>query len=426
VAVVGPMYGGSLPVAQYLARALERLGHRTLFVDNSQGWQLYDVATRTVKTRKAAEQLGSLLVNFLGEWSYARVAEFAPDVCIVVAQAPVGKPFATRLSQAGIATAFWFVENGRHLGYWRDVAPVYDYFFHIQPGPFEAQLDAAGCRRHAYLPTGCDPEIHRPVELTPQEREEYGCDLSFAGAGYFNRVQTFLGLTDYDFKIWGVNWDARELQPLLQRAEERFTPEEFAKIVAGSKINLNLHSSTEHAGVDPGADAINPRVFEVAACGGFQLCDPCRGLEDFFDPDTEVPTYRNLTELRARIDYFLAHPEEREAMARRARERALREHTYEQRARQMLERILDACGPRILRKGIRVQRTVAEVAERVGRDTPLGQYLCSLPADLPFTQETLAERIGPPIGERGYVEAVFTYLEEVRRSTEALLAVAER
>ena len=426
VAVVGPMYGGSLPITRYLANAFQRLGHRTLLVDNSNGWELYAEAARTVKTKHAADQLGGMLVNFLGEWSYARVAEFAPDVCIVMAQAPVTKTFPQRLSKDGIATAFWFVENWRHMGYWRDVAPHYDSFFHIQPGEFDEQLDAAGCAHHPFVQTGCDPEVHKPVGLMSEERDEYGCDLSFAGAGYYNRAQMFVGLTDYKFKIWGVEWDPRELQPLLQHAEERFTPERFAKIVAGSKINLNLHSSTTHAGVDAECDAINPRVFEIAACGGFQVCDPCRGLESFFDFETELPVYRDLAELRKLIDHYLAHDDERRQVAARARERALRDHTYERRAQQMLDLLLERCGTRILRKGIRVQRTVGEVAGRIGVDSPLGRFLSTLPPELPFMQDTIGERLNPVHGQRTEPEAIFTYLQEVRRSTEALFAALER
>ncbi|MDX9972137.1 MAG: glycosyltransferase [FCB group bacterium] len=425
VAVVGPMYGGSLPIASYLERAFKRLGHRTLLVDNSQAWELYDVATRTVKTKQSAAELSAMLVNFLGEWSYARVAEFAPDICIVMAQAPVQKTFPGRLAKAGIATAFWYVENWRHLPYWKEIAPYYDCFFHIQPGEFEEKLTAIGCASHAVVNTGCDPEIHKPVDLTPEEWGEFGCDISFAGAGYYNRKQVFAGLTDYNFKLWGVEWDARDLYALVQNPEKRFTPEQFAKIVAATKVNLNLHSSATHQGVDPECDAINPRVFEVAACGGFQVCDPCKGLDAFFDFETEVPVYRDLVELRGLIDRFLAHEDERKQYAARARERALRDHTYDRRAQQMLDILLERCGNRILRKGITVQRSVGEVVERVGRDTDLGRYLASLPAEAPFALEAIMERLTPDPLKRSHPEGVFAYMDEVRKMAEALFAAAD-
>jgi spore maturation protein CgeB len=422
VAVVGPMYGGSLPIAGYLDRAFRNLGHRTLLVDNSAGFPLYDELSKTLTSKKASGQLTELLVNYLNEWTYARVAEFAPEICIVIAQAPVGPQFPARLAESGIVTAFWYIENWRHMPYWRDIAPAYDYFFHIQPGEFEEKLGAIGCTHHAFVPTGCDPTVHKPVELSEAERERYGCDISFAGAGYHNRNQLFSGLTDYDFRIWGVDWAARELQPLLQDREERFTPEKFAKIAAASKINLNLHSSATHDGVDPRCDAVNPRVFEIAACGAFQLCDPCQGLEDFFDFETELPVYHDLAELRAKIDHFLANPDERLDVAGRARERALREHTYEKRAQRMLDLLLEQHGARLLKKGVRVQRTVSEVARQIGRDTPLGSYLATLPDDLMFTQANLNERI-PLIGSRlSFPEGVFAYLRELRNSAEALFA----
>jgi spore maturation protein CgeB len=422
VAVVGPIYGGSLPIAGYLERGLARLGHRTLMVDPSVAWPLYDAMTHTVKGKRPSSQLGGLLINFLSEWSYVRVAEFGADICIVLAQAPVTNLFPIRLRQEGIVTAYWFVENWRHMHYWKDIAPLYDCFFHIQPGEFERKLAEIGCPHQAFVQTGCDPELHKPVSLSADEREEFECDISFAGAGYYNRLQMFQGLTDYRFKVWGVDWPAREIQSVVCRPERRFSAEEFRKIVAGSKINLNLHSSTTRPGVDPECDAINPRVFEIAACGGFQLCDPCVGLERFFDLESELPTYRSLAELRAQIDYYLEHQEERKAIVEHARRRALRDHTYERRAEQMLDLILDWCGPILLRKGIRVQRSVAEVAERVGRDTPLGRYLASLPPHLLFTQENINERLTSTRSQLTHPEAVFAYLREVRAFAEQLLA----
>jgi spore maturation protein CgeB len=425
IAVVGPMYGGSLPIAGYLAQAFRRLGHRTLLVDNAPAWPLYEHVRETVASRRTQGQLGEIMVNFLSQWTYARVLEFKPDVCIALAQAPVNNAFPVRLAEEGIATAFWFVENWRHMAYWRQIAPLYDCFFHIQPGEFETRLDEVGCRAHAWAPTACDPEVHRPVELTEAERADFACDVSFAGAGYYNRNQMLAGLTDYNLRIWGVGWTARELLPHLQRPDERFDADLFNRIVAGSAINLNLHASTVHPGVAPDSDAVNPRVFEIAAAGGFQLCDPCHGLDALFEPETELPLYRDLPNLRERIDWFLAHEDERRAIAARARARALRDHTYEDRAARMLAFILAHCGSRILRKGVRVERSVGDMAGRVGPDTPLGRWLRTLPEDTPFTQEGLNEHL-PTFSEvDNDSQRIFLYLREMRKQAEAIIAAYE-
>ena len=421
IAIVGPMYGGSLPIALYLQRAFEKLGHRTLFVDNSTGWDLYSGIAASVSNKNVSDQLGAMATNLLGEWSYARVMEFVPDICIVLAQAPVPSNFAERLRKEGIVTAFWFVENWRHFSYWSQVAPQYDYFFHLQPGEFEDKLREVGCAHQAFVQTACDPEIHRPIELTADERKEVSCDISFAGAGYRNRVRLFSGLTDYDFKIWGVNWVTRDLVKHICRAEERFTPDFFARIAAGSRININLHSSILHDGVDPKCDTINPRVFEIAACGAFQLCDPCIGLDRLFAFETEIPVYTSLAELRQKIDYYLAHPAERAEIAKRARAHALREHTYEHRARQMLECILADFSATILRKGVRVQRTVSEMADRVGRETELGTYLGELSPSRLFLFEEIYRDFPPQTELKSYPEKLFAYLREMRMSNEALL-----
>ena len=47
--------------------------------------------------------------------------------------------------------------------------------------------------------------------------------------------------------------------------------------------------------------------------------------------------YRTLDELRRLIIYYLAHPEERKAIATRAQRRARQEHTFKRRLEMMFE-----------------------------------------------------------------------------------------
>ncbi len=420
VAVVGPMYGGSLPIADYLSQAFARLGHNTRYINHEDAWPLYEKIGQTVTGDHPSAQLTEFYTSFLSEWTYAQVAEFNPEICIVLAQAPVAPNFPERMRRNGILTAFWYVENWRHMPYWRDIAAQYDYFFHIQPGEFEEKLDAMGCKHHAHVQTACDPTRHVAVPLEEEEAETYTCDLSFAGAGYYNRVELFKGLGDYNFKIWGVDWNDRYLRRLLPEGEGRFDAEKFMKIVAGSKINLNLHSSSSHNGIDPACDAINPRVFEIAAAGAFQLCDPCIGLEKLFDFETELPVYRSLRELRERIDYYLAHPEERTAVAKAAQKRVLAEHTYEKRAESMLQLLFEAHGATLLKRGIRAVHSVKDIKERLEKDSDLYAWLASVPEEMPFTYEFMSQLTPPLGGVRTPAEGIFTYMCQVKNNADAM------
>lgn len=101
IAVVGPMYGGSAPIAEYLVNGFRKLGHNAILVDNTAAWPMYEQLTRSVKDAHASGQLGQMQTNVLSEWTYARVAEFKPEICIVLAQAPVAASFPARMAKLG-------------------------------------------------------------------------------------------------------------------------------------------------------------------------------------------------------------------------------------------------------------------------------------------------------------------------------------
>jgi len=60
-------------------------------------------------------------------------------------------------------------------------------------------------------------------------------------------------------------------------------------------------------------------------------------VPDLSEPEKEIGTFRTRQELKERVDYYLAHPEERREIADRAYARTHREHTYEMRLQKMFE-----------------------------------------------------------------------------------------
>jgi len=268
-----------------------------------------------------------------------RCREFQPDLVLALAQAPLSPQAIRRLRDLGVLTAMWFVENHRVMPYYTQVAGAYDHFFVIQPEPFLSRLRDLGANPH-YLPLAAEPEVHRPLKLGPGETAEYGVDVAFLGEGYPNRQRFFARLLDYDLKIWGTGWDPEgPLGPRIQRNGDRIETEEVVKIYNATRVNLNLHSAVDVEGVDPDGDFVNPRTFEIAACGGFQLVDRRTLLAELFEPDREIAVFSDLAELRAKLDHYLAHPEERGRLAEAARQRVLAEHTYHHRLERMLAAI---------------------------------------------------------------------------------------
>jgi spore maturation protein CgeB len=182
-----------------------------------------------------------------------------------------------------------------------------------------------------YLPEACNSVWHRKVELSAEDRRKYGCDLVTASNMYYYRAKSLEIFQGYDLKIWGKSYPSWLSSPLRSVYQDEYVAEvEKAKAFNAAKIVLN----TMHYGEIEG---VNCRLFEAAGCGAFQIADWKPALPDLFEPGKEIVTFKTQQELKEKVDYYLARPEERREIADRAYARAHREHTYERRLEKMFE-----------------------------------------------------------------------------------------
>jgi spore maturation protein CgeB len=414
ILVVQPLYGGSLTVGRYAVTALRELGH---VVEVFEGPGFNGAFTALKSLRIGSDRLDALENSFLQIVSQAVLAQveaFEPDLVLAPAQAPLSRQALDRLRRDGVLTAMWFVEDYTLFTYWKGFAPHYDIFAVIQKEPFLSQLAAIGVEHALYLPLAGLESFHRPLELDSVERRKYGADVSFLGAGYPNRRVAFRQLLRYDFKIWGSDWEGDPLLATrLQRAGERIEPEEAVKIFAASRINLNLHSSVRADPPVGHGDFVNPRTFELACCGAFQLVDERSLLGECFDAD-ELATFTDMDSLTAAIDHYLAHPEERAAMAEKARRRAMAEHTYKERMKTLLAFIEDRFPSRL---GGRRGEALASWSEALP-ESMRGEVLAllerlQLSRDASF--KDLVWRLRQQQGALSGVETAILFLDEWRK-----------
>lgn len=382
ILVVGPVYGGSYPIACYAKEALVRLGHDVAFADLSAFQKGY----HELETWGGARDLLVAFEELLSGFIEKRAETFGPDLALFLAQAPIREESLKRLRETGIRLAYWFVEDFRRMTYWERIAAFTDVFFVIQREA-ERPLLAAGARRVRYLPLAALEGFHEPLPLTEEERRRYGADLSFVGAGYPNRRSFFARLAR-DLRIWGNEWDGAPpaLAKMIQDQGRRVSAEESVRIFNATRINLNLHSSACHDGVDPHGDSVNPRTFEIAGCRAFQIVDRRSLLHELFGPD-ELALFHDLEDARDRIDHFLSHEEERLAYARRGFERVRQEHTYDLRMQEMLGVLYDL-GLRSRARG----RSARDWAQEA-RSPELRAYLERFPTDGPVDLESIVEEI---------------------------------
>ncbi len=105
--------------------------------------------------------------------------------------------------------------------------------------------------------------------------------------------------------------------------------DDLPRFYPASKINFNC-TSRQMIG------AVNQRVFDVPACGGFVLTDHRKQMESLFELGREAIVYRHPEEIPPLIREFLSDDKRRKKISQAARKRILAEHTYEIRLTRLL------------------------------------------------------------------------------------------
>lgn len=332
VLAIGPSL--FLPWVDYTAAALRRLGHE-VEVRRCTSILLDRLTLRKGKEWAAGVPgLPGALERVRSGWHERRdrgllkaAERFRPELVLLMHGESLSPAFLQALKkQARCPVVAWWVDNPfRHPI--RELFPLYDALF-IFDRSYIAPLKEAGASRVEFLPCCADETVYRPVELTPSQRRRYASDIAMVAWRYERRVEVARALSGLDLKIWGKGWGKDRL-----RVEERFVPDEEAALIYGAcKIGLNVHADQTRVG------GLNTRSFELLAAGAFELTDQVEGMEELLEPGKEIAAYRSPQEAKELAQRYLAHPEERAAMAARGRARVLGEHTYAHRVKKLLEK----------------------------------------------------------------------------------------
>jgi spore maturation protein CgeB len=105
--------------------------------------------------------------------------------------------------------------------------------------------------------------------------------------------------------------------------------EDLCQVYRASAISVNATSRQMPT-------AVNQRVFDVPASGGFLLTDAQCDVGEHFELGTEVVCYRGADELAQLAAEYSRRTDERRFIAQRARARIIRCHTYEHRLTSMV------------------------------------------------------------------------------------------
>lgn len=233
--------------------------------------------------------------------------------------------------RTGAPTINWFADDQwRFEGFTRHYAPSFDWSVTTDADSIP-KYHAIGCTNVIESQWACNRYTYTKVT------ENLEHDVTFVGQPHGNRRALIerLAQAGYAVRCWGFGWPAGRLEH-----------NEMVRVFSSSRINLNLANSSDPdqrirarayrlarriRDEAPRPSQIKARTFEVPGCGGFLLTERVPHLEDYFEPEREVGIFESTDELTERIGWWLAHPNERQAVADAGYRRVLAEHTYDHR-----------------------------------------------------------------------------------------------
>ena len=130
-----------------------------------------------------------------------------------------------------------------HGAYIPRTLPLYSHVFTTKSWGVADMQQQLGIRSVSFLEHGFDPEIHRPLRLTTEDRERYGCDVVFIGTWSPKKerllAQLKRTLPTVRLKVWGCQWE-KSTSPELAGSVvgDGIVGEEYSKVLQAASICL--------------------------------------------------------------------------------------------------------------------------------------------------------------------------------------------
>lgn len=316
----------------------------------------------TVYREKAVQYLGHELISFddrtfiipgrirdkikyLHQWDLQRinnnlvkaVERARPAVVFVIGGQRILPTTVQRIKKQGFKIVLWTTDPPYDFANILAAAPCYDHLF---CGGSEAQdiFHQHGLIHTTLMSFGCDPHYHKIVPLSDEDKKEYAHDISFVGSYYPNREHLFESLADLDIRVWGPYWSHLPEHSVLRSkaVDIKMNYDQWVKIYNASKIVIVAHYQD---GKTP-CHQVSPKLFEAMACGSFILVDEQKDIRKLFQDGKHLVFFKDTTDLREKVQYYLIHEQERLVIAAEGCREASAKHTYQHRFEKML-RILN-------------------------------------------------------------------------------------
>ncbi|MGZ4888516.1 MAG: CgeB family protein, partial [Candidatus Angelobacter sp.] len=237
--------------------------------------------------------------------------------------------------------AFWDVDAPATLARveanpsdaFRTLIPEYDFVFTYGGGdPVVTHYQRLGAANCHPIYNALDPETHHPAPADPA----LACDLLFVGhrlPDRERRVQEFFFhaaelAPDYQLALGGEGWGGK-LLPANVRWIGHVGTRDHNRVNCSARMVLNINrDSMAGVGFSPPT-----RVFEAAGAGACLITDRWAGIEQFFEPETEILVAGSAEEIVSCLRNTSAASAKK--IGENMRARALRDHTYALRAREV-------------------------------------------------------------------------------------------
>ena len=323
-----------------LWRALARRGHRIVFFERDVPYyaahrDLTELAGGELRLYPTWEQVVALARRELADADVAMVTSYCPDGIaaaeLLLSTAPGWRVFYDMDTPVTLDA----LRRGERVAYiGPDGLRDFDLVLSFTGGEALDELRTRlGARRVAPLYGSVDPDVHRPVPRDPR----YAADLSYLGTYAADRqealerlfVEPARRLPARRFLVGGSLYP--QDFPWMPNIHfvHHVPPPEHPAFYCSSRLTLNV---TRRAMAEMGY-CPSGRLFEAAACGVPVVTDEWRGLDRFFTPGSEILVARSAGDVMDALDLDAS---ELAGIARRARERALDEHTAERRVDELM------------------------------------------------------------------------------------------